>query len=350
MHGQGERMSNTETTTREPAASADDATVSLTPSQRLRGIGLRRLTLRDLMPSVALIILVAFFATRSHKFLTVTNLLVMAQDCSILMVIALGATLVVVAGSVDLSVGAIATLVGVMATELASHGQTLTVWLLVLLGALCGLINGVLISYVRLPSFLVTLGTMYIFGGVAAKITGGYFLALSYPALGEAANGTLFWRVPRGVLWMFAAIAITAFLAYRTVFGRRVYAIGGNEKVAKLAGQPVDRTKVLIFVFSGLLAGFGGLMLAARAGGSSPEMGSPFLLTAIAAIVMGGTSLAGGVGGPARTVIGVVIIEVLTNGLVIIGADPYYQNIALGIVIIGAVVLTIRRSEMASIK
>ncbi|GAW53817.1 putative ABC transporter permease protein [Nocardioides sp. PD653] len=294
--------------------------------------------------------LLAFFTTQSANFLTVTNILVMAQSASILMVIALGATLVVVAGSVDLSVGAVATIVGVLAAHLSQQGHTSSIWLLVLVGALCGLVNGILVAYVRLPSFLVTLGTMFIFGGIAAKITGGYFVSLNYPSLSEAVNGKPIGQIPAGLLWMVVAIAVSAFLAYRTVFGRRVYAIGGNEKVAKLAGQPVERTKVWMFVFSGLLAGFGGLMLVARAGGSSPDMGEPFLLTAIAAIVMGGTSLNGGVGGPARTIVGVVIIEVLTNGLIIIGADPYYQNIALGSVIICAVIVTIKRSEMAAIK
>lgn len=305
---------------------------------------------RQVMPYLALVVLLAYFSSQSSNFLTVSNVLAMAQNASILMVIALGATLVVVAGSVDLSVGAVATLVGVLAAQLSQQGQTSSIWLLVLVGAVCGLVNGVLVAYVRLPSFLVTLGTMYIFGGIAAKITGGYFVALASSSLSAAVNSTLFFQIPTGLLWMLAAIAVTTFLAYKTVFGRRVYAIGGNEKVAKLAGQPVERAKVWMFVYSGLLAGFGGLMLIGRAGGSSPDMGTPFLLTAIAAIVMGGTSLAGGVGGPARTIVGVIIIEVLTNGLVIIGADPYYQNIALGVVIIGAVIVTIKRSEMASIK
>lgn len=322
-----------------------DAEASVLPPTRWR-----RPAVRQLVPYLALIALLAFFTTRSPNFLTVSNILVMAQSASILMVIALGATLVVVAGSVDLSVGAVATIVGVLAAHLSQQGHTSSIWLLVLVGAVCGLVNGILVAYVRLPSFLVTLGTMFIFGGIAAKITGGYFVSLAYPSLGEAVNGKAIGQIPAGLLWMIVAITITAFLAYKTVFGRRVYAIGGNEKVAKLAGQPVERTKVWMFVYSGLLAGFGGLMLVARAGGSSPDMGEPFLLTGIAAIVMGGTSLAGGVGGPARTIVGVVIIEVLTNGLIIIGADPYYQNIALGSVIIGAVIVTIKRSEMASIK
>jgi ribose transport system permease protein/putative xylitol transport system permease protein len=305
---------------------------------------------RWLVPYIALVVLVGYFTLKTSEFLTVSNVLVMMQQASILMVIALGATLVVVAGSVDLSVGAVATLVGVFAAQLAQDGHTTLVWLLVLAGAACGLINGVLVAYVKLPSFLVTLGTLFIFGGIAAKITGGYTITLDYPKLDQAVNSTALWGIPNGVLWALVAMAVTTFLAYRTVFGRRVYAIGGNENVAKLSGQPVARTKVAMFVYSGLLAAFGGLMLTARGGGSSPQMGDSFLLTAIAAIVMGGTSLSGGTGGPARTILGVATIAVLTNGLVLTGVDPYYQNIVLGLVIIGAVVVTINRKEMAAVK
>jgi ribose transport system permease protein/putative xylitol transport system permease protein len=303
-----------------------------------------------LVPYIALVVLITYFTIKTGEFLTLSNILVMMQQASILMVIALGATLVVVAGSVDLSVGAVATLVGVFAAQLALDGHTTVIWLLVFVGAACGLINGVLVAYVRLPSFLVTLGTLFIFGGVAAKITGGYTVELKYAGLDESVNNTALWGVPNGVLWAVVAIAVTTFLAYRTVFGRRVYAIGGNEKVAQLAGQPVERTKVWMFMYSGLLAAFGGLMLTARGGGSSPQMGDSFLLTAIAAIVMGGTSLNGGTGGPARTVLGVATIAVLTNGLVLTGVDPYYQNIVLGSVIIGAVIVTINRSELAAVK
>lgn len=306
--------------------------------------------LRGFMPYIALVVVIAYFALQRSDFLTGSNILVMLQQASILTVIAMGATLVIVAGSIDLSVGATAALVGVLAAELAAHGHGWAVWPLVLVGAGCGVVNGVLAAYVKLPSFLVTLGTMFIYDGIAAKISGGYQVSLVYNALGTAVNGTAVGSVPNGVWWAAVAIVIAVLLAYRTVWGRRVYAIGGNEKVAKLTGQPVARVKVLMFGFSGLLAGFAGLMLTASNGGSSPQMGDPFLLTSIAAIVMGGTSLTGGLGGPARTVVGVATIEVLTNGLILTGVDPFVQNIALGAVIIAAVVVTMRRSEMDVVK
>jgi ribose/xylose/arabinose/galactoside ABC-type transport system permease subunit len=302
------------------------------------------------MPLIALVVVVAYFSLRRSDFLTGSNIIVMMEQASILMVIAMGATLVIVAGSIDLSVGAIAALVGVLAAELAQHGHTWAVWPLVLVGALCGIVNGVLAAYVKLPSFLVTLGTMFIFDGIAAKISGGYQVSLLDQPLSDAVNATGLGSIPNGVWWAVIAMVITIGLAYRTVWGRRVYAVGGNERVAKLAGQPVERTKVWIFGYSGLLAGVAGLMLTASNGGSSPQMGDPFLLNSIAAIVMGGTSLTGGLGGPARTVLGVATIEVLTNGLVLTGVDPFVQNIALGAVIIGAVIVTMRRSEMTVVK
>jgi ribose transport system permease protein/putative xylitol transport system permease protein len=306
--------------------------------------------LRDLLPYAALVILVVYFSLATDAFFTVENLVNIVRQSAILMVIAVGATLVVVAGSVDLSVGAISTLSGTLAAYTSAHGQPGLAWAMVLVGVAAGLLNGTLVAYVRLPSFIVTLGTLFIFGGIATKIVGGYAVPLQNKALDDAVNSTTILGIPNGFHWAIGAIIVVSVIAYRTTFGRHLYAIGGNEKVAGLAGLPVRRDKALMFVLSGTLAAIGGLMLTARGGGSSPTMGDSFLLNAIAAIVMGGTPLSGGSGGPFRTILGVLTIVVLGDGMTLAAVDPYYQNVVFGAVVIAAVAVTVRRSEVAAVK
>jgi ribose transport system permease protein/putative xylitol transport system permease protein len=156
--------------------------------------------------------------------------------------------------------------------------------------------------------------------------------------------------LPNLVLWAVIALIITVPLAYRTAFGRHIYAIGGNERLARLAGLPVTRAKLLMFVLSGGFAGVAGLMLDATGGGSSPGMGDSYLLNAIAAIVMGGTALSGGVGGPGRTVLGVLIIGVVSNGMTLLQVDPNLQTMVFGLIVLVAVAATVRRREMESVK
>lgn len=311
----------------------------------LGGIG------RRVLPYAFLVALVIFFAIDSSEFLTKANIFNVLRSSSTLMVIAAGATLVVVAGSVDLSVGAVAALSGTVVAYMVAQGDSGAVLLLALpIGVACGLVNAVLAAYAKLPSFVTTLGTLFVFNGLAQKITTGQTESFSNNTLNTLVNGTSIGGLPNIVYWAIAALIITIVLAYWTPFGRNIYAIGGNERMARLSGVPVTRAKVLMFVLSGCFAGAAGLMLDAQGGGSSPGMGDSYLLNAIAAIVIGGTALSGGVGGPARTVIGVLTIAVVSNGMTLLQVDPNLQTMVFGLIVLFAVVVTVRRNELDVVK
>jgi ribose transport system permease protein/putative xylitol transport system permease protein len=294
--------------------------------------------------------LVVYFSLSTSAFFSKSNGFQIVRSASVLLVIAIGATMVIVAGSIDLSVGSVAQLTGTIAAWLSVHAGATSVWVALVVGIACGFVNGVLVSYARLPSFLVTLGTLFVFDGLANKIAVGSSIGLSSPFLENAGNGTSVGGIPNLGFWALTVLLVVGVLAQRTKFGRHIYAIGGNERVAQLTGVPVQRAKLLVFMLSGFMGGVAGLMLIARGGGSSPGMGSPFLLQSIAAIVMGGTSLFGGTGGPLRTLLGVFTIVVLTNGMIIAEVDSYTQTMIQGLVVIAAVAVTIRRAELAAVK
>lgn len=297
------------------------------------------------LPVLLLVLVSIYFSIRSDHFATTDNLLNILRSSSILLVIALGATLVVVAGSVDLSVGAVAALAGTVVATLAENGHAGLLWLVIPVGLVCGLLNGLLLAYVRLPSFLTTLGTLFVFNGLALKLTDGRVRSFRSDSLHTLTNDSSFASIPNIVYWAVLIAVAVSIVAYRTPFGRRVYAIGGNERVAELAGLRVRRIKVATFMISGVSAGLAGLLLVAQGGGSSPDMGEPFLLNAIAAIVMGGTALSGGVGGPLRTILGVLTITVVANGMTLTQVDPHYQTMVFGLIVLFASVIAVRRAE-----
>jgi ribose transport system permease protein len=305
---------------------------------------------QDYLPYLAFLVLLVVFAVTAENFLSAANVANLVRQGSVLMVIAAGATLVVVAGSVDLSVGAVATLCGTLGAVQGLHGHHWVLWTLPLVGALLGSLNGLLVAVMSLPSFLVTLGTLFIFAGIASRMTQGASVSFFDEQLDLAINDSSILGIPNIGWWALLALLITCLIAYKTSSGRKVYAIGGNESVARLAGVNVKLLKVLVFTLSGFSAGAAGLMLLGRGGGSSPVMGDPFLLSAIAAIVMGGTSLSGGAGGPGRTVLGVAAITVLANGMTLASVNPYNQNVVFGVIVILAVAATVRRGEMGAVK
>lgn len=303
-----------------------------------------------LLPYALVVGLVAYFTARSALFLTGDNILNILRGSSVLMVLACASTLVIVAGSIDLSVGAVAALTGTLAVQFTNDGHPGLIWLALPIGLACGMLNGFLVAYAKLPSFLTTLGILFIFNGIALRLTGGSAESMTHETLDELTNGSAIFGIPNIIWWAVITFVIVAVLAYRTPFGRRIYAIGGNERVARLSGLPVSRTKLWIFGLSGLFAGAGGLMLIGQGGGSSPGMGSAFLLNAIAAVVMGGTALNGGSGGPARTIVGVLTLQIVTNGMTLTQVDPNYQTVIFGVIVLLAVLVTVRRSETGVVK
>ncbi|BDZ39317.1 ABC transporter permease [Microbacterium suwonense] len=303
-----------------------------------------------LLPYALVICLMILFSALSPAFLTPDNLLNILRASSVLMVLALSSTIVILSGSIDLSVGAVAALTGTLAVIMTAAGNPGLIWLALPIGLVCGLVNGVLVAYAKLPSFLTTLGTLFIFDGLALRLTGGAAVFMDHPLLDGLVNGADVLGIPNVIWWAVLALIVMSVIAYRTPFGRHIYAIGGNERVARLSGLPVSRTKLWMFGLSGLVAGIGGLMLIGQGGGSSPGMGGPFLLNAIAAVVMGGTALSGGSGGPLRTVIGVLTLGIVTNGMTLTQVDPNYQTVIFGVIVLFAVLVTVRRSETGVVK
>jgi ribose/xylose/arabinose/galactoside ABC-type transport system permease subunit len=296
-----------------------------------------------------LVVLCLAFALTSDRFLTVNNALIVMQQSAVLLVAAVAMTFVVVSGSIDLSVGSVVALSALVAAALSS---ALGVWVIlpaIGVGLLCGLLNGGLFAYGKIPSFIVTLGTLVIFRGVVLLYTKGAPVSISDPGFLALYAGRSF-GVPNTVLIALAATAVAAVIFNHTVFGREVRAVGGGERVALLSGIPVNRVKLMVFVVSGALCGLAGLLQGARTMAATAQLAEGLELDVIAAVVVGGTPLTGGIGRIRGTILGVLIIAILSNGMNMTGVDPYLQNIIKGLVLIAAVFLTIDRSKISIIK
>ncbi|TCM76664.1 ABC transporter permease [Rhizobium sp. BK068] len=304
-------------------------------------------------PVVLLLVMVAVFTAINPRFLSWINLFNLMRQSSILLVVATGISFVILMGAIDLSVGAIVTLVGVSSAVLMTQAGfgALPVALSALgIGALCGALNAVLVLKFRLPSFVATLGTMTIVSGISTWISGGVTVFFRSPELTWIASGALVGRVPNSGVLALMIFAAASFTGARSHFGRSLTAIGGGGVTARLSGISVVRTKALAFITSGLLCGTAGLLLVSRTSTGTAHMGDDLLLQAIAAVVMGGTALSGGSGGVHRTLTGVLVIAVFQNGLNIAGVHPYVQIMVTGMIVILSVTITLDRSRLAFIK
>ncbi len=291
--------------------------------------------------------LFVFFSLSTSAFATLRNFSAVSGQAATLLIVCLGATFIVLMGSIDLSVGAIVLLVGATSITVLNAYDIgyLALPFAALLGAALGTVNGLIYAKGRIPSFIVTLGTLSVFSGIALTLLDGRAIQFNAVGFEDIAIGQLIPRLPNIALWAILAWAVMVFIGARTRFGRYMYLIGGGEQVARTAGVPVTRYKVYAFAISGLLAGLGAILAVARLGAAGPSLGSDLLLNSLAAIVVGGTSLAGGVGGVHRTLIGVLIIAILDNGLNLMGVSQFLQMIIKGLVVIAAVL--VRRTSDA---
>jgi ribose transport system permease protein/putative xylitol transport system permease protein len=308
--------------------------------------------IQDLGPFVMLFGLILTFSFTTDRFLTEANLLDnVAKNAVTLLLVALAGTFPILQQSIDLSVESMVLLTGVVTVVLISEFGLglLAIPIAIGVGMLAGLFNGVIFTKLKVPSFLVTLGTLSVMAGVGKIITGGSTITFRNPAIRTISNGEVF-GIPNLVLWGLLIYLGTIVLAFRTKFGRYCFALGENERVVELAGAKVDRYKIYPFMLSGLLCGTAGVLLTLRISSASPNIGSGLLLPSIAAIVMGGTALTGGVGGPHRTILGVLVIAVLNNGMNLTGIDSFVQEIILGLVVVGAVALSIDREKIDVVK
>ena len=308
--------------------------------------------IQDLGPFVMLFGLIITFALTTDRFLTEANLLDnVAKNAVTLLLVALAGTFPILQQSIDLSVESIVLLTGVVTVVLISQFGfgLLAIPIAIGVGMLAGLFNGIVFTKLKVPSFLVTLGTLSVMAGVGKIITGGSTITFRNPAIRTISNGEVL-GIPNLVLWGLLIYVGTIVLAFRTKFGRYCFALGENERVVELAGAKVDRYKIYPFVLSGLLCGTAGVLLTLRISSASPNIGSGLMLPSIAAIVMGGTALTGGVGGPHRTILGVLVISVLNNGMNLLGVDSFVQEIILGLVVVAAVALSIDREKIDVVK
>ena len=282
----------------------------------------------------------------TDTFLSVANLTNVARQVSINGILAVGVTFVLLTAGVDLSLGSVVALSGVACATFAhpgDHSFFVPIAVGLLTGAACGLVNGVLVTRGGVAPFIVTLGMMTVARGLALIVSGGRPVANMSNELTALAGD--FRGMPIPVL-CFASVALGAWFFLRNFrLGRHIYAVGGNEHAARAAGVPVERVKLFAYGLCGLLTGLAGVVLAARITTGQPNAGQAYELDAIAAVVIGGTSLAGGVGTITGTLLGVLLIGVINNGLDLMGVSSYYQAVIKGVIIVGAVWLDRRQAR-----
>ena len=300
-----------------------------------------------------LIALMVGFSLASPNFLQTANIITILQATSVNGVLAVAATLVIISGGIDLSVGTLMTFCAVIAGVLMTN-LGLPIWIGVpgglLAGLLCGSLSGFFIAKLKIPPFIATLGMMLIYKGLSLAICGAkpiYFT--STPGFTQISTGSLIGMVipglpiPNGVLILFLVAAIAAFILGRTVLGRFVFALGSNEEALRLSGVNTGNWKIAVYGLAGAVCGIAGILIASRINSAQPAIGQGYELDAIAAVVIGGTSLSGGRGTMLGTMIGALIISVVANGLRILSVPQEWQIVVTGSIIILAVYLDILR-------
>jgi ribose transport system permease protein len=295
---------------------------------------------RQLGTLAGLLLLSGVLTLLTPHFLTVPNLLNVAQQTAINAIIAAGMTFIIITAGIDLSVGSILALAGVVLGGLLASEHSLPVALAAVLatGLACGLLNGVLIAFGRLPPFIATLGMMSVARGLALLYTHGRPISGFSDQFRFLATGEIF-HIPMPIIIMAIVYIFGHFLLSRTKLGRYTYAIGGNEQATRLSGVNVRLYKTMVYGLSGLLSGLAAVLLTARLNSAQPIAGIMYELDAIAATVIGGTSLMGGEGKIAGTLVGALIMGVLRNGLNLLDVSSYIQQTVIGLVIIIAVFL-----------
>ena len=305
---------------------------------------------------IALIIVTIIFVLIVPNFLNKTNLVVMTKHVAIYGILAIGMTFVILTGGIDLSVGSVAGLCAMMAGGFINYGIAIgsntlypsipmVIILTLIIGTLCGTLNGIIIAKFNVAAFIATLGMWYIARGFAQIRSNG----LTFPNLvgREELGNTGFPLLGAGSflgisysIWILIILSIIAiFTTQKLPFGRHVYAIGGNERAARMSGVSIDKTKIGVYAISGFCSAIVGLIIASQLVAAHPMTGESYEMTAIAAVVLGGASLAGGIGSIGGTIIGAFVIGILSDGLVMAGVSSFWQQVAKGVVIVLAVII-----------
>ena len=313
-------------------------------------------SLRAWAPLAVLLLLCLAFALINSNFLNPWNLVRLLNAAAIPAVLAMGMTFIILMGSIDLSVEGVVAVTAVLASLLVANqfngndfGPLLAVPAALALGGLIGFVNGWLHVKLRTPSFMTTLGIGFACVGVATAVLGGFTVRITDQSFRALALARWF-GIPAGVWIAAAAVLVAALIQYRTRVGRWVYALGGDEEIARQSGVPVDRTRIIVFTIAGVFFGLGGVLAAAQFGQGHALLSQGRLFVTITAVVVGGTALTGGVGSVWHSLVGVLIVVVLTNGMVLAGLPTYAQQGVQGLLIIVAVALALDRGRLALVK
>ena len=306
-------------------------------------------------PLLVLVLLCGVITAFNPNFLSFGNFVRISQASMIPLVLGLGATFIILMGSVDLSVEGILTLGSVIISLLVLNGANgndlglLAVLIVLVAGGVLGAVNGAVHVRLKIPSFMVTLGMWFVGVGLANAILGGLAVRINDPLIRGLAIHR-FLGFPWGVWLSLAALGIAYVIQDHTRLGRYLYALGGGEELAALSGIPVARVRIATFTLAGIFYALGGVLAAAQLGLGNAQIGQGRLFTTITAVVVGGTSLSGGEGGVLQTLVGVLIVTVLSNGMVLMGVSPSVQQAVQGLMIIAAVALSIDRKRLRIVK
>jgi ribose/xylose/arabinose/galactoside ABC-type transport system permease subunit len=295
---------------------------------------------------LALIIVVLTFSILvPQQFISLGNLGVVLQNSAVLCIVAIGVTFIIIGGSIDLSVGSVMAFSGAITASMTGPWGSWAFIISPIIGLLVGAVSGCVFVYGRIPSFVVSLGMLSIARGATIIFTGGTPVAIPLDS-----TFYMFGTPPVPIIIAGITAVVAAALMHYTTFGRYTYAIGGDEEKARILGVPVDGVKLAMFILSGFCAGLGGGVLTSQLGSGSPTVGVGFELLAISAVVIGGTPLTGGLGNIVGTVVGSLVITTLANGLILVGVSTNVQTILTGVVLIVAVMVSIRRGKLRLIK
>jgi ribose transport system permease protein len=315
----------------------------------------RRWRLASWAPVIVLVLLCAIITAINPNFLTFGNFVRISQAAMIPLVLGLGATFIILMGSIDLSVEGVLTLGAVILSMLVLNGANdndlgiVAVFAVLLVGAGVGFINGVIHVRLKVPSFMTTLGTWFIGVGTANALLGGMATRINDPWIRGLAIERFF-GFPWGVWLSLACLALALLIQSYTRLGRYIYAVGGGEELAALSGIPVARVRIVTFTLAGVFYAIGGILAAAQLGLGNAQIGNGRLFTTITAVVVGGTALSGGQGSVLQTLVGVLIVVVLSNGMVLMGIPSSVQIGVQGLMIIAAVALSMDRKLMRIVK
>ncbi|WP_333641873.1 ABC transporter permease [Mesotoga prima] len=301
--------------------------------------GLKAENLIEVLPYLLLVGIFVVFAILYPPFSRIRNITGILTVSSVFLLVAAGETFPILMGSIDLSVGAMLSSCAIVAAYFFPQGGLGMIVLAIVVGFLSGLVNGLLVVLLKLPSFIVTLAMMYVYVGIATGLTNGYNISIRNRDFAWISTGQMIEGIPNVIIWSLIVFAVFVFISRKTVVGRYILAIGSNEESVKKMGINTNKYRIIAFTFSGLLVGIASVLLSSYLGMAPARLGDKYLFNTLIAVVVGGTSIMGGSGGLLKTLIGVLLISMFDNGMSLIGSTSNVQNIAKGILLIAAISL-----------